>query len=103
MNIVEIIELRTMERDKILRTLNFHSLMKGFTTGNPDKVHPDSLFLFRHMSIDTDISLHVFYKDLKEKQPKLYFGLMLKNLLTDWGLVNYSIWEQENVSGGYYE
>ena len=95
MNILEIIELRTIERDKILSMFDFQKHLREFKSNNSNEVNPHSLLLYKHQSINTDVSIHVFYKDLKEKKSKPAFGLILKNLLKDWGLVNYSIWRQE--------
>ena len=97
MNILEIIELRTPERDKILRMFDFQKHLQEFTANNSSEIAPYSLLLYKHKSINTDISIHLFYKDLnlEGKQSKPVFGLILKNMLKNWGLVNYSIWRQE--------
>jgi hypothetical protein len=95
MNILEIIQLRTHEREKVLSLHNFEERLNQFKQSNKSQLIPRSVIIYKHRSIQTDLSVHVLYKDVMPEYPKPVFGLLTQVLLKDRGLVNYSVWKQD--------
>ena len=95
MNILEIIQLRTHEREKVLGLYNFEKQLEEFKQSGKNILIPHSVMIYEHQNIRTDLSVHISYKNVMPHNPKPSFGFLIQVMLKDWGLVNYSIWKQE--------
>lgn len=95
MMILEIIELRTAERNQVIRLLEKEQII----TQNSDI----TIKLFIHKSVTSDLSIHISY-DQQSIQKEVYqMCIQIKSLLSRWGLIHYSIWQEVINSGGTNE
>jgi hypothetical protein len=87
---LEIIELRSVEKDK--KTLEaqiekiFHEVEREFIG--------KSVRSYRRVLIETDFSIHLFHETENMETGGSEIGLRLVAVLRDFGLVNHSIWTE---------
>lgn len=88
MNYLEIIELRTTSKDR--------GKVDRFLGDWLDKTRADEkqcqIKVYHHAFVETDISIHLFYKSGAESIVFSPIGSQLAIALKDFGLVNYNIW-----------
>jgi hypothetical protein len=104
MNVLEIIELRTIERDEVLKIFDFQRQLAEYKKLSLGALLPYTLGVYEHESISTDLCIHILYREKTNEKTGPEFGLILGELLKDWGSVNYSVWRQnEKFFGGENE
>lgn len=47
---------------------------------------------YHHSTVETDLSIHIYWASEKECQDKSPLGLRLSSVLKPFGLINYSVW-----------
>ncbi len=92
MMILEIIELRTAERDKVI--LELEHIM-------PEWIMPSTLFI--NTTVSTDLSIHLRYHREQSGSETQLPGAQIKDYLNKWGLVHHSVWQDASSSGGTNE
>ena len=82
MHVVEVIRLRlaTANRDEIIAQISKLAIQLGL----------DEINIYRHATVDTDLSIHLDHRDVEIDAP--FDGRSLSSLLKEFGLVNYSRW-----------
>ena len=92
----EIITLRTSETPvkevvaDILKSVGANSSM-----GKPAK-----LKLFSHATVESDLSSHIQWEATSMDRGKSLLGFELVDMLREFGLVNHSVWIEEETDGG---
>jgi hypothetical protein len=94
---IEIITLRSIgdaERKMIAELLK---QMRGAgKQGQPREVR-----IYRHGSVETDLSIHIYWESESVALPCSTLGDLLVNATRDFGMVSHSVWiEKEGVSNG---
>ena len=88
MNWIEIIEIRETELQKILADVNKDS-------GGLD------VKIYSRMNLDTDFVILIMNVSGRELNGESQLGIRLNEGLKDYGMVNYSIWNELSSSGQY--
>ncbi len=93
MNWIEIITLRSSEniQDSLIR-----ELLGPATNGNQSQGLL-SMKIYRNMSINTDLSVHLCWKSATAGQQGSDIGLRLAHTLKEFGLVNHSAWAENKL------
>ncbi len=98
---VEIITLRSPARidkqfvDELLKQVDKSDIPK----------HLVEIRIYHHSVVETDLSIHIYWKSEPESQRKSPLGLKFSYALKDFGLLNHSVWvetaakEAPTVSG----
>ena len=93
MKILEIIELRSVSKQ-----LNF---LKPELKSLIDKLNKESnncsIKIYRHLSVDTDFSIHMHYDSNKTNNNGSTIGLQLISVLKEFGLTYHHIWCELNI------
>jgi hypothetical protein len=85
---VEIISLRSPENID----MQFLDALLG-QVGNFDiPKHLVEIRAYRHSAVETDLSIHIYWKSEQESPHKSPIGLMIFSALKNSGLLNYSVW-----------
>jgi hypothetical protein len=85
---VEIITLRSPANISI----EFLDALLG-QVGNFDiPKHLVELKIYHHSVVETDLSIHIYWKSEQESQQKSPIGLRISSALRNMGLLNHSIW-----------
>ena len=85
---IEIIELRSVSHRYVLQELD----VENFLTDASLAVKPCAINVYRHGTIETDVSIHLLYDS---KQVDIYgsvLGEQLTSFLKEFGLVNHTVW-----------
>jgi len=89
---VEIISLRCAAN---IDTLFVNELLKGISESDLAMDTPEHLVEIRvyyHSIVETDLSIHIYWKSEPGSQDKSLLGLRFFSALRDLGLLNHSIW-----------
>ncbi len=89
---VEIITLRSPTN---ISTQFVDELLKGVSEPNlPDGTskNPVEIRIYHHSVVETDLSIHIYWKSEPGSQNKSPLGLRFSSALRDMGLVNHSVW-----------
>jgi len=92
MRCVEIITLRS---PAIINTQFVDELLKGASESNlpPDtSKHLVEIRIYHHSVVETDLSIHIYWKSEAGSQDKSPLGLRLSSALRSLGLLNHSVW-----------
>lgn len=92
--ILEIIELRTIDRKKIIMNSRLMDLILNF---EKEKLitKKKSIKLYCNATISTDLSIHIIHFQNSLDTNDLFISHQIRNLLDKWGLINYTIWKEE--------
>lgn len=60
-----------------------------------DIKRPAAIKMYHHAGMDTDVSIHIHWNSISGSQGKSPLGLMLSHALKEFGLLNHSIWIEE--------
>ena len=89
---VEIITLRSLEN---IDRQFAHELLKELNeSGAPNDTLKNliEIKLYHHSVVETDLSIHIYWKSEKESLRKSPLGLRLSSALKPLGLLNHSVW-----------
>ncbi|HME44219.1 MAG TPA: hypothetical protein VKF36_14095 [Syntrophorhabdales bacterium] len=89
---VEIITLRSPGN------INRHfvdELLKGVTSDSPR--HLEEIKIYHHSVVETDLSIHLYWKSEKESHDKSPLGLRFSSALKPLGLLNHNVWVEAAV------
>jgi hypothetical protein len=91
-NMLEVIELRSVKKDKpqILELIDKLS-------GDDIKKTDMTIKIFTHSIIETDYSIHLYYKTSSHENFGSELGYELTSYLKDYGLVSHNIWIDRNL------
>ena len=84
---LEIIELRSLERNRTLLASQLQKLIREV-----DKEADRQIVVYGRVMIDTDFSIHVLHDSNKVASSGSSLGLRLADGLKEYGLVNHSVW-----------
>ncbi len=90
MKCVEIITLRSPSK---INGQFIDGLLKGVGESDPDM--PNRLIeiaIYHHSVVETDLSIHIYWKSELGSQDKSPLGLRLSSALKPLGLLNHSVW-----------
>lgn len=85
---LEIIELRSVDRDRVLNELDLMSLVDEADPGS--KLQESKLYV--HGTVETDMSVNLIYDSENVDTRGSPLGLRLTSTLREFGLVNHSVW-----------
>lgn len=91
---LEIIELRSVDRDRVLNELDLMSLVAGLEPG----LRPQEIKVYAHETVGTDISIHLLNHSEQVNTHGSSLGLHLASALKEFGLVNHNIWVETHSS-----
>lgn len=92
--ILEIIEIRSVHEKNLFKEISLADYIQSVETG----VKLKEIKLYKHKHIDTDLCIHLYYESDPDSNKQDFLGLHLSSLLKEWGLINHSIWiEEENI------
>jgi hypothetical protein len=61
---------------------------------------PQDVRVYRHASVETDLSVHIYWDRANVAQPRSNLGDLLIRAARDFGMVSTSVWiEEERISG----
>ena len=89
---VEIISLRCAGN---IETRFIDELLKGVSESDSPTDTPTQLVeikIYRHSVVETDLSIHIYWKSEPRSQSKSSLGLRLSSALKNLGLLNHSVW-----------
>jgi hypothetical protein len=87
---LEVIKLRTAGNGEELLDELFRQIDKAGQDRGPVEIKT-----YRHAALETDLSLHLHWESRQPEQNGSILGLRLAQALTEFGLVDYSIWIEE--------
>jgi hypothetical protein len=85
---VEIIALRSLSN---INTRFLNELIREECKSDTTK-HPAEIRIYHHSVVETDLSIHIYWKSEPGSQCKSPLGLKLSYALKDLGLLNHSVW-----------
>ena len=85
---LEIIELRSVDRDRVLNELDLMSLVAELEQGS----WPKEIKIYVHGTVETDMSVNLIYDSESVDTRGSSLGLRLVSTLREFGLVNHSVW-----------
>jgi len=91
---VEVITLRSPEH---INREFMDDLMKGIRESElatDAQTHLVEIRVYHHSVVETDLSIHIYWKSEPGKEDKSPIGLRFSSALRSLGLLNYSIWVQ---------
>ena len=91
-NILEIIELRSVKKNKA----QVLDLIEKLLTGEINKIDTN-IKIYTHNTIETDYSIHIYYKTNGNETFESKLGYELTSYLKDYGLVSHNIWIDRNL------
>jgi len=94
-NILEVIELRSVKKNKP-QVLELFDKLFGKEIEKTDM----TIKIFTHSTIETDYSIHIYYKGEKEENFESMLGYKISSYLKEYGLVNYNIWIDKTLGRG---
>ena len=89
---VEIITLRSPAN---INTQFLDELLKGVSESNlptDTSKHLVEIRIYHHFVVETDLSIHIYWKSKPGSQNKSPLGLRFSSALKPLGLLNYSVW-----------
>jgi hypothetical protein len=89
MDWLEIISVRTSGEMEIKRVLGFCKRILALRKGEK----PVRISVYGSANYETDLSVHIHWLFLPERQEKSLFGLELARAMSDFGLVNHTLWK----------
>jgi hypothetical protein len=94
---IEIITLRSP--GKINRQL-VDELLKWVPDSDlpTDSLHLVEMRIYRHSVVETDFSIHIYWKSEPGRQDKSPLGLRLSSALRNLGLLNHSVWVETTAA-----
>lgn len=57
---------------------------------------PSEIKIYHHARVNSDVSIHLHWRYKSSNPGKSPFGMMLYHTLRDFGLLNHSVWIEEN-------
>ena len=87
---LEIIELRSAEKDK----KNLEAQIEKILCEVEPEFRDGKIRSYRRVLIETDFSIHLFHETENMESNGSEIGLRLVALLRDFGLVNHTIWAE---------
>ena len=91
MKCLEIIELRTSDRD----SKNLGKILIRFMDDLNKEYENHRVQLYRHLTVETDWSFHIqIQTDINFTSPS-QLGLRIASALKEFGLVHHSVWSEE--------
>ena len=89
---LEIIELRSVDRDRVLNELDLMSLAAEVDPGS----RPQEIKIYVHGTVETDMSVNLIYDSENADTRGSSLGLRLVSMLKGFGLVNHSVWVERS-------
>ena len=92
---VEVITLRSLAKgnpelvDQLLR-----QVVKSKGPG-----HPAEIRIYHHSTVETDLSIHIYWETKPQHHPESPLGQQLSYALKDLGLLNHSVWIEAPTPG----
>ena len=93
MKILEIIELRSVSKQLNFLKPELNSLINKLNK----ETNGCSIKIYRHLSLDTDFSIHLHYNSNKTDNNGSTIGLQLISVLKEFGLTYHHIWCELNT------
>ena len=91
MNVLEIIELRSSNKDDEMLS----NKLTGFVDDLNEEYKNSTVKLYRHLIVETDWSVHIeMQTEIKNTSPS-QLGLRIASALQGFGLVYHSVWSEE--------
>jgi hypothetical protein len=90
---VEIIETRSIG---IAHEMFKQDLIQSMTKVDQEK-DLKKIKIYRHATVDTDLSIHLYWESEKAEKRGSTLGLHLSSYLKEFGRVNHSIWIEEEI------
>ena len=88
---LEIISVRTSGKMEIKRMLGFCKRILAIRKGEK----PVRIRVYCSANYETDFSVHIHWLFSPERQDKSLFGLALARAMSDFGLVNHTLWKAQ--------
>ncbi len=86
---VEIITLRSLSK---IDAGFLNKLLREERKSDASKEHPAEIRIYHHSVVETDLSIHIYWKSEPGSQGKSPLGQQLSYALKGLGLLNHSIW-----------
>jgi len=88
---LEIIELRSVSKHHALVEQDLADL----AAGADQEVKPQVINVYRHLTVETDWSIHLHYQSEREDVCESPLGLRLAAALKEFGLVHHGVWVEK--------
>lgn len=85
---VEVIQIRSIGKNR--KQLEFK--LKELIDELGREIKNQMIITYRHVLIDTDFSIHLFHDSKKVENNGSQLGILIVNILKEFGLVNHSVW-----------
>lgn len=93
MKCIEIIELRTAQKDQVILKQYLASLLAQANTDQKAQ----SIKIYKHVCVETDFSIHLQYDSEIDGKEFRVLGERLESALKEFGLVNHKIWVEQDL------
>ncbi len=85
---IEIIEIRTMSRDRKLLESQLQSIIEEAK----QESELMAVEIYNNLTVETDLSIHIFHDSKKADVSGSPLGLRLMSIIREYGLVSHSTW-----------
>ena len=94
---VEVITLRSPER---IKRQFVDELLNGLRESDSptDTPHLVEIRIYHHSVVETDFSIHIYWKSEPGRQDKSPLGLRLSSALRNLGLLNHAVWVETTAA-----
>lgn len=89
---LEIIELRTVGKNRAAMELQLYSLIDEVK----HKMRQHAIKVYCHISVETDFSIHLYTDSVSADYGGSPLGQRLASALGEFGLVNHSVWIEKH-------
>jgi hypothetical protein len=66
--------------------------------GTDKQTQPLEVRIYRHATVDTDLSIHIYWECASKAQQQGTIGALLANAARDFGMVSHSVWIEEETN-----
>ena len=94
---LEIIELRTTDRDKALSGSRICEIIETIGAGW-EAEQGMRIKVYTSAIIKSDISIHIMHSKDSLNEKDYLLSHQIRTLLEEWGLVNHTIWKEEDCN-----
>lgn len=88
------LEIITLRSRRNIPTSVISELLRQIEKADPTE-RPVRIRIYHHVGVDSDLSIHIHWNSEVGNERKSPLGLMLSHVLRDFGLLNHSVWIEE--------
>jgi hypothetical protein len=97
-NAMRWVEIITLRSPTNISTQFVDELLKGVSESNlpgDTSTHLAEIRIYHHSVVETDLSIHIYWKSEPGSQSKSPLGFRFSSALRNMGLVNHSVWVEK--------